>query len=332
MGAANPIYGTFDPTLDLAKNIGLPDSLLSRFDLVFVVRDITTEEVDRKIATQVLRQAQLRPNGDSRRGVEQIHSSILERRQEADGRKAQEAAEVFEKTVLGPDGGAAPEVLTVDFLRKYLRYCKRLEPVLSDKAQKMVAEKYVDMRTRFQSGFAELNDPSSTKKPRLAVTTRTLEALIRLATAHAKLKLRKEEVLEEDVIEAYNLMLAAREEEIAVMPGSGAAGDDDDAPPPAPGGDDDTGRGQKRSSAEAGLGEGGISPGRLGALTTLVARTFARQGMQSLPITELLEIVNAGLVEGELPFGESEFEAGMEQLEQQNKIMKDDAGNVLHIG
>merc|ERR1712039_454338 len=211
--------------------------------------------------------------------------------------------------------------------------CKRLEPVLSDKAQKMVAEKYVDMRTRFQSGFAELNDPSSTKKPRLAVTWGTLEALIRLSTAHAKLKLRKEEVLEEDVIEAYNLMLAAREEEVAVMPGSGEAGaDDDDAPPPASGDDDQARRGQKRSSADAELGEGGISPGRLGALTTLVARTFARQGMQSLPSTELLEVVNAGLVDGETPFDEEEFEAGMEQLEQQNKIMKDDSGNVLHIG
>merc|ERR1719230_644059 len=66
LAAANPIYGTFDPTLDLAKNIGLPDSLLSRFDLVFVVRDITTEEVDRKIATQVLRQAQQRFNEDGR--------------------------------------------------------------------------------------------------------------------------------------------------------------------------------------------------------------------------------------------------------------------------
>jgi len=240
LAAANPIYGNFDPSLDLAKNIGLPDSLLSRFDLVYVVRDITTEEVDRKIATQVLRQAQLRPNGDSRRGVEQIHSSILERRQEADTRKTQEAAEVFEKTVLAPDGGATPEVLTVDFLRKYLRYCKRLAPVLSDKAQLMVAEKYCDMRMRFQSGFAELNNPESTKKPRLAVTTRTLEALIRLSTAHAKLKLRKDEVLEEDVQEAYKLMLAAREEEVVERPDDAPAvdmgdadEDDDGAAPPA---------------------------------------------------------------------------------------------------
>merc|ERR1719464_1331506 len=243
--AANPIYGTFDPTLDLAKNIGLPDSLLSRFDLVYVVRDLTTEEIDRKIATQVLRQAQLRREGDGRRrGVEQVHSSILERRQDADQRRSQEATEVFQRTLPGPDGEAAPEVLTVDFLRKYLRYCRRLTPVLSAAAQQQVAERYVDMRMRFQSGFSDQKQGSDGKrKPRLAVTTRTLEALIRLSTAHAKLQLRKREVLPEDVQEAYKLMLAAREEDVPERPADGvetATGDGDD------GGDGDA-RGQKRS-------------------------------------------------------------------------------------
>merc|ERR1719188_2154438 len=87
VAAANPIYGNFDPKLDLAKNIGLPDSLLSRFDLVYVVRDLTDEEIDRRIATQVLRQAQQRVSeGGQRRGVEHVHSSILERRQESDAK------------------------------------------------------------------------------------------------------------------------------------------------------------------------------------------------------------------------------------------------------
>merc|ERR1711988_313878 len=63
VAAANPVYGNFDPTLSLAKNIGMPDSLLSRFDLVFVVRDLTTEDIDRRIATQVIRQAQTRFEG-----------------------------------------------------------------------------------------------------------------------------------------------------------------------------------------------------------------------------------------------------------------------------
>merc|ERR1719378_1858459 len=71
VAAANPIYGNFDPKLDLAKNIGLPDSLLSRFDLVYVVRDNTDEFIDKKIATQVLKQARDGVGGESRRrGVE----------------------------------------------------------------------------------------------------------------------------------------------------------------------------------------------------------------------------------------------------------------------
>merc|ERR1711982_302611 len=100
---------------------GLPDSLLSRFDLVFIVRDLTNEEIDRKIATQVLRQASQKPTDGRLRGVENVHSSILERKQEVDAQRSEEATEVFEKTLPGPDGEEAPEVLTVDFLRKYFR-------------------------------------------------------------------------------------------------------------------------------------------------------------------------------------------------------------------
>merc|ERR1712070_559699 len=93
------------------------------------------------------------------------------------------------------------------------RYCKIKckSPVLSTEAQQEVADRYVDMRMRFQTGHA---DSASDKKPKLAVTTRTLEALIRLATAHAKLKLRSEEVTKEDVEEAYKLMVSAREEDV----------------------------------------------------------------------------------------------------------------------
>merc|ERR1712100_43905 len=138
VAAANPVYGTFDPSLDLAKNIGLPDSLLSRFDLVFVVRDLTTEEIDRKIAEQVVRQASQRIGSDRRRGVEQTHSNILQSREEADTRKPTEPTEVFERKLPGPNGEDPPEVLTVDFLRKYIRFCRRLSPLLTEEAQAMV--------------------------------------------------------------------------------------------------------------------------------------------------------------------------------------------------
>merc|ERR1719369_1055147 len=318
--AANPIYGNFDPSLDLAKNIGLPDSLLSRFDLVFVVRDLTTEEIDRKIASQVMRQAGMRANegAGQRRGAEQMHSSILERRQEADMTRNQDATEVFEKTVPKAEGEEAPEVLTVDFLRKYIRYCRRLAPKLSDAAAEQVAEKYTDMRLRFQSGFSDPQNPSSEKKAKLAVTTRTLEAIIRLATAHAKLKLRKDEVLPEDVDEAYRLMLAAREEEI---PASSAAGVveaeaeeeaqmDEEQSQGEP-------RGQKRKNQDQASQESKISKTKFKLIKQSIAKVFARAGVQQIARADLLESLNAQLSEGEEPFDQEEFDAALTTLEIQ---------------
>lgn len=335
--AANPRYGNFDPKMSLHENIGLPDSLMSRFDLIYIVRDLTTEEIDRKIATQVLRQAQQRFGSDGRRrGVEHIHSSILERRQEVDMSRSHEATEVFEKHVPRNEGEEAPEVLTVDFLRKYLRYCKRLTPKLSEEASVEVANKYADMRLRFQSGFSDPSDSGDTRKPRLAVTTRSLEALIRLATAHAKLRLRKDEVLPEDVQEAYNLMLVAREEEIprpsaASAPAADDAGDDEDGDYIPPG--DGAGGARKRRRVEEGGQEGALAAARFAALRTLVARTFARSGEQQLSRGDLLESVNAGVAEGEAPFEEEEFAAGLAQLEAQNKVMNVvESGDVIFVG
>jgi len=318
VAAANPVYGSFDPSLDLAKNIGMPDSLLSRFDLVYVVRDVTTEETDRKIASQVIRQAQLRIGMEDgkRRGVEQVHSSILQRRQESDRQREQEATEVFEKLAQSADGEERPEVCTVDFLRKYLRYCRRFTPILSAEAQAEVADRYVDMRMRFQSGYAEQFDNSGgagSKKPRLAVTTRTLEALIRLATAHAKLKLRKEEVLKEDVMEAYKLMLAAREEEPSPTM---------QAPPPAPGSgpapvaESDEPQSKRRKKG----GDEDISKARVDALRKLLAHVFADNHVQEMLRGELLERINARMMGGEEPFSEAEFDEGLSSMEAKNQV------------
>lgn len=55
VAAANPIYGRFDNTMPLARNVAMPDSLLSRFDLVFIVRDVIDERIDARLAGHVLR-------------------------------------------------------------------------------------------------------------------------------------------------------------------------------------------------------------------------------------------------------------------------------------
>lgn len=339
--AANPRYGTFEPSRTIMDNINMPDSLLSRFDLVFIVRDNTTEEIDRKIASQVVRQASLRLGSTEgrRRGVEQVHSSVMQRRaEEAEAGQRQEASQVFERSVPGPAGEQPPEVLTVDFLRKYIRFCKRLTPVLSEEAQAEVADKYVEMRMRYQSGFSDLSNPDEKRKPRLAVTTRTLEALIRLATAHAKLKLRRDYVLPEDVQEAYNLMLAAREENTPAPAVPPAAEDAAAAGDAATAQDPDGGRGTKRTrdaaavgSTAGGMEEEAITAQRVTVLTTLVSRCFARRQEQQLPRAALLEEVNAGLEGGEVPFLAEEFEAGLTVLEARNKIFISEAGEVVNV-
>ena len=54
IAAANPIYSEYARDLAVATNIGLPDSLLSRFDLLFVMLDEKESEQDRRIAQRVI--------------------------------------------------------------------------------------------------------------------------------------------------------------------------------------------------------------------------------------------------------------------------------------
>ena len=54
LAAANPMYGKYDPFKNITENVNLPIPLLTRFDLIFVVRDIPTREKDEKIARHII--------------------------------------------------------------------------------------------------------------------------------------------------------------------------------------------------------------------------------------------------------------------------------------
>jgi len=55
LAAANPKYGRFDQYKSIAEQIELPSTILSRFDLTFVVEDKPNIENDKKLASHILK-------------------------------------------------------------------------------------------------------------------------------------------------------------------------------------------------------------------------------------------------------------------------------------
>ena len=54
LAAANPAFGRYLPNRNIAENIDLPVTILSRFDLIFILRDTPNREKDRELAQYVI--------------------------------------------------------------------------------------------------------------------------------------------------------------------------------------------------------------------------------------------------------------------------------------
>jgi replicative DNA helicase Mcm len=54
LAAANPALGRYEPYRTVAENISLPVTILSRFDLIFVLRDVPEKEMDTKMSEHIL--------------------------------------------------------------------------------------------------------------------------------------------------------------------------------------------------------------------------------------------------------------------------------------
>lgn len=54
LAAANPKYGRFDSYQNIYNQIDMPPALISRFDLIFVVRDVADPKTDEKMASHIL--------------------------------------------------------------------------------------------------------------------------------------------------------------------------------------------------------------------------------------------------------------------------------------
>lgn len=79
------------------------------------------------------------------------------------------------------------QIITQAFLKKYIAYAKKfVTPVLTDDAKEIITKEWSALR---QKDFENSQDKSQQRF--MPITVRTLESLIRLATAHAKLRLSK---------------------------------------------------------------------------------------------------------------------------------------------
>ncbi|MEM2597975.1 MAG: minichromosome maintenance protein MCM [Thermofilum sp.] len=54
LAAANPQFGRYEPARSVIENINLPVTILSRFDLIFILRDVPDREADARVSRHVL--------------------------------------------------------------------------------------------------------------------------------------------------------------------------------------------------------------------------------------------------------------------------------------
>lgn len=214
IAAANPIFGQYDTHKDPHQNIALPDSLLSRFDLLFVVTDNVNRPRDLQISEHVLRMHRyLAPGSEEGAPVRENFSQSLVVG-EQDEELSEKESIVFEKfnSLLHSglaEGGQNPddiEILGIPFIRKYIQYAKtRIIPIMTDEAYAYIVSTYSALRNDQLTGNQRHTSP---------ITVRTLETLIRLSTAHAKARLSSR-IEEKDVEVAEELLRFALFKEVS---------------------------------------------------------------------------------------------------------------------
>ncbi len=115
IAAANPHSGRYDTYKTATDNIKLPPSLLSRFDLIFVIVDKPDKAHDAQMAEFILQNAMKDP-------TEFINE---------------------EENEIAP--------ISIKILKKYIKYAKRIEPFLTEEAKERIKEFYLELRSDYDS-------------------------------------------------------------------------------------------------------------------------------------------------------------------------------------
>ena len=153
LAAANPKRSRFDMTMPLPPQVNMTISLLSRFDIFFIITDTPNPERDNLLADRIL---------ESHRAGE-----VLIPGEEID------ESQLAVRSLEGP--------INSRLLKLYIGYAKQLRPVMTSEAQYKIKEYYTGLRRRYHN----VDDQDKT----MPITPRQLESIIRLAEAEAKMYL-----------------------------------------------------------------------------------------------------------------------------------------------
>lgn len=202
LAAANPVYGRYDQYKTPMENIGLQDSLLSRFDLLFVMLDIADADHDNMISEHVLRMHRYRNPKEQDGEVLPMGSSVeMLSTENPDNEEAEESSQsIYEKydpLLHGNSRSKKDQILTTKFMRKFIHIARLMKPKLTQEASDTIADEYARLRNQDMMD----SDVARTQP----VTARTLETLIRLSTAHAKCRLSFQ-VTQDDALAAIELV------------------------------------------------------------------------------------------------------------------------------
>ncbi|KAM0335847.1 hypothetical protein ACHAQA_000897 [Verticillium albo-atrum] len=156
IAAANPIGGRYNSTIPFSANVELTEPILSRFDILCVVRDTVEPEEDERLARFIVgSHSRSHPNPT------QIEETAEETRAKQEAEKRRTENEI-------------PQEL----LRKYILYARdRLSPKLYHMDEDKVARLFADMRRESLATGA------------YPITVRHLEAIIRISEAFCRMRL-----------------------------------------------------------------------------------------------------------------------------------------------
>ncbi|KAG9528435.1 MCM-domain-containing protein, partial [Aureobasidium melanogenum] len=162
VAAANPIGGRYNGTVPFSQNVELTEPILSRFDILCVVRDTVDPEEDERLAAFVV-------NSHGR-----AHPTLSSTANDAPVNSMQDA----NMEVDGDQGTTKQGEIPQEMLRKYILYAReRCRPKLVSIDQDKIARLFADMRKESLATGA------------YPITVRHLESILRIAEAFAKMRL-----------------------------------------------------------------------------------------------------------------------------------------------